>query len=137
MATTQHQDPTPASSRTSKTEARGVADTVSDAASSAANAASSAASSVADAANEAMTRLPDAAASTREALAEAGRTISTGSDEQLSAGTLVSVGFALGLLVGGANRLLVLLALIPAAAMGLTLLERQSETRPKGSSTTR
>ena len=52
----------------------------------------------------------------------------------LSAGTLVAFGFALGLLVGGANRILVLLALVPAAAMGLTLLDRQS-TRP-GSKTT-
>lgn len=82
-------------------------------------------------ANEAAARLPDAAASTRVALADAGRTMREGSDESLSAGTLVSVGFALGLLVGGANRLLVLLALIPAAAMGLTLLDRQNGSSPK------
>jgi hypothetical protein len=131
MATTQHQDPaTSASGRTAKNEPRGVADTVADAA-------STAASTVAGAANDAMTRLPDAAATTRDALVEARQTISTGSDEQLSAGTLVSVGFALGLLVGGANRLLVLLALVPAAAMGLTLLERQTGTRPKTPSATR
>jgi hypothetical protein len=42
------------------------------------------------------------------------------------AGTTLSVGLALGLLLGGANRLLVILALIPAAAMGFTLLDRQS-----------
>lgn len=80
-------------------------------------------------ATEAVGRLPDAAASTRDALADAGRTIRSGSDESLSAGTLVSFGFALGMLVGGANRLLVMIALVPAAAMGLTLLDRQSKSR--------
>ena len=45
-----------------------------------------------------MSHLPDAAATTRDALAEAGRTITASSDDRLSAGTLVSVGFALGLL---------------------------------------
>jgi len=84
------------------------------------------ADSVATAAADVRDRLPEAMATTRDALAEAGRTIQTGSDDQLSAGTLVSVGFALGLLVGGANRLLVLLALVPAGAMALTLLDRQS-----------
>jgi len=131
MATTQRQDTTKASDiEETRDAAHRVADTVT-------GAASSAASTVADAANDAMSRLPDAAATTRDALAEAGRTISTGSDDQLSAGTLVSVGFALGMLVGGANRLLVLLALVPAAAMGLTLLERQSASNPKSSTPTR
>jgi hypothetical protein len=90
---------------------------------------------VTTAANDAMSHLPDAAATTRDALAEAGRTMTAGSDDTLSAGTLVSVGFALGLLVGGANRLLVLLALVPAAAMGLTLLDRQSTGRSSVSGT--
>jgi hypothetical protein len=82
-------------------------------------------------ANDAVARLPEAAATTRDAIADARRTIDSGSDETLSAGTLVAFGFALGLLVGGANRLLVILALVPAAAMGLTLLDRQ--TAPTGS----
>lgn len=81
---------------------------------------------VKDAATGASSRLPEAASTTRDALADAGRTIRSGSDERLSAGTLLSFSFALGLLVGGANRLLVLLALIPAAAMGVTLLDRQA-----------
>ena len=91
---------------------------------------------VTTAANDAMSHLPDAAATTRDALAEAGRTMTASSDDRLSAGTLVSVGFALGLLVGGANRLLVLLALVPAAAMGLTLLDRQSPSRTSASGVT-
>ncbi len=84
---------------------------------------------VKDAATRATTRLPEAAATTRDALADAGRTIRAGSNERLAAGTLLSFSFALGLLVGGANRLLVLLALIPAAAMGVTLLDRQATLR--------
>lgn len=88
-----------------------------------------AADTVRSVANDAVAKLPEAAATTRVALADARRTIDSGSDETLSAGTLVAFGFALGLLIGGANRLLVVLALIPAAAMGLTLLDRQS-TRP-------
>jgi hypothetical protein len=85
-----------------------------------------AADTVMGVANEAVARLPEAAATTRDAIADARRTIDSGSDETLSAGTLVAFGFALGLLVGGANRLLVMLALVPAAAMGLTLLDRQT-----------
>jgi hypothetical protein len=88
-----------------------------------------AADTVLGVANEAVARIPDAAATTRDAIADARRTIDSGSDETLSAGTLVAFGFALGLLVGGANRLLVILALVPAAAMGLTLLDRQT-SRP-------
>ena len=88
-------------------------------------------------ANEAAARLPEAAATTRVAIADAQRRIDSGSDETLSAGTLVAFGFALGLLVGGANRLLVILALVPAAAMGLTLLDRQNPRPVARASTTR
>jgi hypothetical protein len=95
------------------------------------------ATSVLGAANDAVSRLPEAASSTRGVLADATRTIRAGSDERLSAGTLLSFGFALGLLIGGANRLFVLAALIPAAAMGVTLLDRQAiATRPRISSPT-
>lgn len=69
-------------------------------------------------------RLPDAAASTRAAVDEAARRINTGSDEMLTVGTSFSLGLAVGLLIGGASRILVTLALIPAAAMGMTLLDR-------------
>ncbi len=71
-------------------------------------------------------RLPDAAATTRAAVDEAARRIETGSDEMLTAGATLSLGLALGLLIGGANRILVTLALIPAAAMGMTLLDRNT-----------
>ena len=59
-----------------------------------------------------------------------------GSDEMLSAGTTLTFGLAIGLLIGGANRLLVAAALVPVAAMGLTLLGRangRSRKEPKNS----
>ena len=82
------------------------------------------ASSMRGAAETVASRLPEAAATTRMAVDEAARRIETGSDEMLTAGATLSLGVAVGLLVAGASRILVVLALIPAAAMGLTLLDR-------------
>lgn len=82
------------------------------------------ASNVLGAAETVASRLPEAAATTRAAVDEAARRIETGSDEMLTAGATLSLGMAIGLLIGGANRILVVLALIPAAAMGMTLLDR-------------
>ena len=87
------------------------------------------AGNVASAAEQAVSKLPEATQSTRAAVEEANRAIQSGSDEALMAGTTLSVGLALGLLLGGANRLLVILALIPAAAMGFTLLDRSQSGR--------
>ena len=55
-----------------------------------------------------------------------------GSDEALAVGASLSVGLAIGLLLGGANRLLVVLALIPATAMSFTLLDRYAGGRLSG-----
>ena len=77
------------------------------------------------AAGEVANRLPAAAATTRDAIGEANRQIEAAPTDVLIVGTSLSIGVALGLLLGGANRLLVALALIPAAAMGATLLERR------------
>ena len=87
------------------------------------------AGNVANVAEQAVSKLPEATQSTRAAVEEANRAIQSGSDEALMAGTTLSVGLALGLLLGGANRLLVILALIPAAAMGFTLLDRSQTGR--------
>jgi len=84
------------------------------------------AANVRGAAENVAARLPEAAAQTRAAVDEAARRIETGSDEMLTAGTTLSLGLAAGLLIGGAPRILVALALIPAAAMGLTILDRNS-----------
>jgi hypothetical protein len=92
------------------------------------------ANNVRGAAETVAARLPDAAAQTRAAVDEAARRIETGSDEMLTAGTTLSLGLAIGMLVGGAPRILVALALIPAAAMGLTLLDRNSNRAGSGSS---
>lgn len=84
------------------------------------------AANVRGAAETVASRLPEAAAQTRAAVDEAARRIESGSDEMLTAGTSLSLGLAIGMLVGGAPRLLVALALVPAAAMGLTILDRSS-----------
>src|SRR5262245_44791760 len=91
------------------------------------------AGNVGNAASEAVSRLPEATQATRQAVEDANRAIQSGSDEALVAGTTLSVGLALGLLLGGANRLLVILALIPAAAMGFTLLDRSQSGRGSAS----
>lgn len=84
------------------------------------------AGNVMEAAGDAVARFPEAAATTRQTIAEANRTLQAGSTERLTAGALLAFGSAFGLLLGGANRFLVLLALIPAAAMALVVLDRQS-----------
>ena len=83
------------------------------------------ADTVAGVAGEAGARLPDAASSTRDALQEANRRVQAGSDETLKVATALAVGFASGLLFGGANRLLEsIAALVPAVVTGATLVER-------------
>jgi hypothetical protein len=86
------------------------------------------ASDVADKAVAAAQRLPDAASATGFQLEKANQIIRSESDEVLAVGASLSLGMALGLLLGGANRLLVILALVPATAMGLTLFNRYNGT---------
>jgi hypothetical protein len=87
------------------------------------------ASDVADRAVAAAQRLPEAASATGVQLERANQMIQRESDEVLAVGTSLSLGLAMGLLLGGANRLLVILALIPATAMGFTLFDRHGGTR--------
>jgi hypothetical protein len=82
------------------------------------------ASDVAERASNVAARLPQAAATTRSAVEEAARRMEAGSDEMLAVGASLSLGLAIGMLIGGANRILVAVALIPATAMGFTLLDR-------------
>ena len=84
---------------------------------------------MADVANEMANRLPAAAATTRDVVGVAQRQIESSSDEMLTAGTMFSLGVALGLLLAGSSRLLVAIALIPAAAMGATLIDRRNTNR--------
>ena len=75
-------------------------------------------------------RIPEVAQGTRDALTEANRIVRSGSDHTLKLVGASAIGFAVGLLVGGANRPLVILSLVPAALIGATLLERADGTTP-------
>jgi hypothetical protein len=91
-----------------------------------------AAGSVKDAAGDAVSRLPEVAATTRSALEGANRQMQASSDEMLAVGGTLSFGLAIGLLIGGASRLLVVGALVPAGLMALTLLDRAGKARTPG-----
>ena len=95
------------------------------------------ADTVAGAAGEVAARVPDVAQGTRDAFTEANRMVQGGSDQTLKLVGASAIGFAVGLLVGGASRFLVILSLVPAAVIGATLLERleggsRSATKPGG-----
>lgn len=85
------------------------------------------ADSVAGAAGDMTARIPEVAQGTRDAIAEANRMVRGGSDRTLKLVGAGAVGFAVGLLVGGANRLLVVLSLIPASLIAATLMQRIDE----------
>ena len=77
----------------------------------------------------AATRLPEVTATTRSAIEDANRQMQSSSDEMLAMGGALSFGLAIGMLIGGAPRLFVGGALIPAVAMILTLLNRSGWNR--------
>ena len=72
--------------------------------------------------------VPDVARASRTAVDDMFKAIETGSDERVSAGVTLSLGLAIGMLLGGAPRLLILLALAPVAAMGLVLQDRRKKS---------
>ena len=74
--------------------------------------------------------VPDVARASRSAVDDLFRVIETGSDERVTAGVSLSLGLALGMLLGSAPRLLVILALAPVVAAGLVLADRRT---PKSS----
>ena len=74
-------------------------------------------------------RLPDAAATARSAIEDANRQMRGGSDEMLTVGSALSFGLAAGLLIGGAPRVIVVGAFIPAVAMVLTMFNRANPGR--------
>jgi hypothetical protein len=79
---------------------------------------------VAGVANEVTSRLPEAATTTRDALDEANQMMRARSDESLKVVAAASIGLASGLFLGGAPRVLVVAALIPAGLAGTALMER-------------
>ena len=80
--------------------------------------------------------MPEVARVSRGAFDDLIRAIETGSDQQVTAGVSLSLGLAIGMLLGGAPRPLILLALTPVAIMGLALADRRTgRTRTSASAT--
>jgi hypothetical protein len=77
----------------------------------------------------AATKLPEVTETTRSAIVDANRQMQSSSDEMLAMGGALSFGLAIGMLIGGAPRLFVAGALVPAVAMILTLLNRSGWNR--------
>ncbi len=72
--------------------------------------------------------MPDVARVSRSAVDDLFKAIETGSDERVTAGVSLSLGLALGMLLGGAPRLLIIIALAPVVAAGLVLSDRRTKT---------
>ena len=72
--------------------------------------------------------VPEVARASRSAVDDLFRAIETGSDERVTAGVSMSLGLALGMLIGGAPRLLVLLALTPVVVAGMVLADRRTKS---------
>jgi hypothetical protein len=70
--------------------------------------------------------VPEVARASRSAVDDLFKAIETGSDERVTAGVSLSLGLALGMLLGGAPRLLILIALAPVVASGLVLADRRT-----------
>jgi len=79
--------------------------------------------------------VPEVARVSRSAVDELIRAVETSTDQQVTAGVSLSLGLAIGMLVGGAPRPLILLALTPVAVMGLAFMDRRSGRTRSSSST--
>jgi len=80
-------------------------------------------------AGKAAERLPEAMAGAEVAARETQKVLGEMPNQALVIGTSFSLGLGVGLFMSGSNRLLVLAALAPAAAMAATLLGREGESR--------
>ncbi|HEX4898798.1 MAG TPA: hypothetical protein VFV53_10610 [Candidatus Limnocylindrales bacterium] len=87
---------------------------------------------IGDAVGAARTAAPELARSSQELADELMRRVQSGSDQQVSAGVAMSLGLAIGMLLGSAPRILVAIALVPVAAMGFVLMDRRFEPRAGG-----
>ena len=79
-----------------------------------------------EAIDRASAQMPAVMETASSALNESARRLEESPDDVLTIGAAFSTGIALGLYIGGANRIVVTLAMIPAVAMGFTLLGRSS-----------
>ena len=75
--------------------------------------------------------MPEVARMSRGAVDDLMHAIETGTDQQITAGVSLSLGLAIGMLLGGAPRLLIALVLAPAAVMGIALAERRSVAKTR------
>ena len=93
------------------------------------NAIGDAAEAVRSVADGVAARIPDAASTARDAIIEGDRQLRDSSDEMLTIGATLAFGLATGLLLAGANRVLVAIAMIPVGAIGFRLLSRNGRPR--------
>lgn len=70
--------------------------------------------------------VPEVARASRGAFDDMVRAMETGSADRTQAGVTLSLGLAVGMLLGGAPRILVLIALAPVAAMALVIGDRKA-----------
>lgn len=87
-------------------------------------------------AERAAERLPDAMAGAQVAARDTQRALDEMPNQALIIGTSFSLGLGVGLFLTGSNRLLVLVALAPAAAMAATLLGREEAQQAASASKT-
>jgi hypothetical protein len=92
------------------------------------NAVSTAASQVSGAIQGVSRQVPQVARASRGAIDDLYRMIDSSSDERVTAGVTLSLGLAIGMLLGGANRLLIALSLIPVAVTGFVMADRRMGT---------
>jgi hypothetical protein len=78
--------------------------------------------------DRASAQMPQMMDSASAALTETARRLEASPDDVLTTGAALSTGVAVGLYIGGAPRILVSLAALPAIAMGWTLLSRSSKS---------
>ena len=87
-----------------------------------------AANTVRNVAGTAAERLPSAVAQAQVTVDDTARVLNQWPDQRLVMGASFSVGVGVGMFLSGTNRLLVALALIPAAAMAATLVSRDGDS---------
>jgi hypothetical protein len=74
-------------------------------------------------------QVPQVARASRGAIDDLYRMIDSSSDERMTAGVTLSLGLAIGMLLGGANRLAIALSLIPVAITGFVMADRRGTGR--------
>jgi hypothetical protein len=112
---------------TSKGNNNGAEDTIEGARSAAINVMVGAQERLRSGAGQMAEKLPDALAGAQVAARDTQKALDSMPDQTLLVGASFSLGLAVGMFFAGANRLLVLLALAPAAAMAATLFGRTPE----------